>query len=153
MPLTKRNAHELRLPQMPDAPLSPAQLAMMMMMVMTMAMGNAAMSASAFAFYSTARERKNNEHLVRRKGVLWIWLGKSSVRLPAWLRLPGWLFELLLLLSALLGSALAALMKNSFIVWNFALKCKIVFQTSRTQSALWALPTRREMLWKDAVKM
>lgn len=84
MPLTKRNAHELRLPQMPDAPLSPTQLAMMMMMmVMTMAMGNAAMSASAFAFYSTARERKNNEHLVRRKGVLWIWLGKSSVRLPA----------------------------------------------------------------------
>jgi len=38
-------------------------------------------------------------------------------------------------------------MKNSFIVWNFALKCKIVFQTSRTQSALWVSADKEAVCW------
>lgn len=36
-----------------------------------------------FCLLQHCKREKNNEHLVRRKGVLWIWLGKSSVRLPA----------------------------------------------------------------------
>lgn len=145
MPLTKRNAHELRLPLL--------QLSWRWWWWWRWWWAMRQCRHRLLPSSALQKSEKNNEHLVRRKGVLWIWLGKSSVRLPAWLPswlpdcLPAWLFELLLL------SALAALMKNSFIVWNFALKCKIVFQTSRTQSALWALPTRREMLWKDAVKM